>query len=694
MGLRGRHADDVTSASAITGRRKNFTVRVLRGQPSWVAPTLALILLAAGLLYTWNIGYSGLSTYYAAAVKSMAASPGAMFFGALDPSSTITLDKLAGFLIPQVLAVKLFGFHAWALSLPQAIEGVITIFFAYVIGTRWRGSIFGLIVAVVAAFTPMLAAMFGRPMEDGMLTMCQVLAFAALQRAILSQQTRWLMISGAWVAVGFQAKMLQSWLFLPALIVVWLVGSDAPLGRRFRQAAVACAICVLLSVSWMTAIQLVPVSSRPYVDGTTNNNMYSMVFGYNGVDRLIPGIVPGAVPQLGTVHGAGQSSGNTTATSSAGKSKAKLLLPQFTTQIGWLYPLAAAGMVLAATRWRRRGPRRASESVTDLPPPASVRERASWATAVGLAVWLAVAAIVLSAAFVPHATYFAVIALPIALFAVDGVFASLRLFRTARNWRWMILPVLVGVETTWTIAVMLESSPLLRTLVIPAATAGAISIALLVFSHFGHPRALRSLRVAVAAAGVAALVGPVAWSLCVLGPGGGGSASDAFAGPRLAPATASTKRAHNHPHGVVLRLPFDVPTVTSLSDADLTFLRYVDTRNTPRAISFATDSLPIAVAVILQTNEHPIPMGGFSRQAPTPSLAHLQSLVISGRLRFVLLQSSDAPALTPPNPTLRTDRAWVRNHCRGVLSGKFRDNSPRHQTLYDCGRTGATGLQQ
>ena len=443
MGLRGRHADDVTSASAITGRRKNFTVRVLRGQPSWVAPTLALILLAAGLLYTWNIGYSGLSTYYAAAVKSMAASPGAMFFGALDPSSTITLDKLAGFLIPQVLAVKLFGFHAWALSLPQAIEGVITIFFAYVIGTRWRGSIFGLIVAVVAAFTPMLAAMFGRPMEDGMLTMCQVLAFAALQRAILSQQTRWLMISGAWVAVGFQAKMLQSWLFLPALIVVWLVGSDAPLGRRFRQAAVACAICVLLSVSWMTAIQLVPVSSRPYVDGTTNNNMYSMVFGYNGVDRLIPGIVPGAVPQLGTVHGAGQSSGNTTATSSAGKSKAKLLLPQFTTQIGWLYPLAAAGMVLAATRWRRRGPRRASESVTDLPPPASVRERASWATAVGLAVWLAVAAIVLSAAFVPHATYFAVIALPIALFAVDGVFASLRLFRTARNWRWMILPVLV-----------------------------------------------------------------------------------------------------------------------------------------------------------------------------------------------------------------------------------------------------------
>lgn len=65
-----------------------------------------------------------------------------------------------------------------------------------------------------------------------------------------------------------------------------------------------------------------------------------MVLGDSGFDRLLPGIVPGAVPQLPSSPASGQSIANHTRTAVAAKSALKLLLPQFTMQIGWLYPLA------------------------------------------------------------------------------------------------------------------------------------------------------------------------------------------------------------------------------------------------------------------------------------------------------------------------------------------------------------------
>lgn len=685
----------MTTATSRAGSGGSGVTRVLRGQPRWVVLVLGLILAAAALLYTWNIGYSGLSTYYAAAAKSMAASPRAFFFGSVDPTSSITLDKLAGFLVPQVLAVKLFGFHAWALALPQAVEGVISVYFAYVIGARWRGRKFGLVVAALLAFTPMLAAMFGRPMEDGMLTMCQILAFAALQRAILSRSLWWLIGSGAWVAVGFQAKMLQSWLFLPALVVAYLASAHASVGRRILHSAIACVVCVLLSVSWMTAIQLVPASSRPFIDGTTNNNTYSMVFGYNGVDRLIPGLIPGAVPQLNSVAGGGQSGGNSTATSSAGSSRAKLLLPQFTTQIGWLYPLAFAGLVLAFVRplrrWRglvpgdERGPPMTGGTPMTRRPPMTQEERASTATGFGLAAWLVVAAVVLSLAFVPHATYFAVIALPLALFAADATVWGIQTYRTAEDWRRIVLPALIVVQAAWGTSIILEASAKLHWLAIVTLAAAALSIALLVLSRKARGARSGQWRVAVIAAGLAIVVSPVAWSLCVLGPGGGGSASDAFAGPRLARPTAATVAAtRQNPHLPLVRPPFSAPKVSGLSPEDALLLNYVDARNPGGALTFATDSMPIAVSIILQTDHDPVPMGGFSRQAPTPALAALTAMVVSGRLRFVLLQASTSATLTPPNATLTAVRSWVTGHCHPVLSGRFRDNSLSRQVLYDC----------
>jgi 4-amino-4-deoxy-L-arabinose transferase-like glycosyltransferase len=657
----------MTIAAEPSSTRSRERSAVFRGRPKWVPVVLGGILVAAALLYTWNIGYSGLSTYYAAAAKSMSESWHALAFGALDPAATTTLDKLSGFLVPQALAVNLFGFHAWALSLPQAIEGVVTVYASYVVGTRWRGHLFGLATAGLMAFTPMLAAMFGKPMEDGLLTMAMVLAFVAWQRAVLSEHPGWLILAAAWVAVGFQAKMLQSWLILPALAIGYFVAVGGSVRTRLIRIAAAGLVTLVLSLSWITIIQLVPAGDRPYIDGTTNNNAYSMVFGYNGVDRIVPGVVPGAVPQLDSSPGSGQTPTNGTATEGAGHSIAKLVLPQFTTQIGWLYPAALAGSILGLlTLFRRRL------------SPDDETDRMDVATTAALVLWAGLTAVILSLAFVPHATYFAVIALPLSMLAVLGATESIQLYRRGSGRSWIPIVVLIVVQCVWSAVVVLTGPPLLGWVAIPVLLLGMIATVALVLLR-AQRSGSRRLRLTVVTAVASAMVGPVIWSLCVLGPGGSGSASDAFAGPRPVPIIhpASTR-----PRSTALRRPFTAPSVPGLDTAQKRLLSSIGDRNQGRSWLFATDTMAIAVSFTLYSGHEVVPMGGFSRQAPNPRLGQLRSELAHGKVRFVLLSAPTTPR--PSNPVIDADRNWVTTHCVATISGAYRQKSRIRQTLYDC----------
>jgi 4-amino-4-deoxy-L-arabinose transferase-like glycosyltransferase len=264
------------------------------GQPVWARPVLLGIAALAALLFAWNIVDAGLAPFYSVAVKSMSVSWKAFFYGALDPRATITIDKLAGSFAPQALSARIFGYHAWSLALPQVIEGVIATLAMYRVVRRWAGPVPGLLAAGIFALTPIAASMFGHSMEDGLLTMCLVLAADAYQRAVMEARLRSLIWSGVWVGIGFQAKMLQAWMVLPALIIGYLVAAPAPLRRRLWQLGVAGVVMLAVSLSWIALYTFTPAKDRPYVDGSTNNSAISMVFGYNGLERF--GIsVPGSV---------------------------------------------------------------------------------------------------------------------------------------------------------------------------------------------------------------------------------------------------------------------------------------------------------------------------------------------------------------------------------------------------------------
>ena len=89
-----------------------------------VLGALAAELVLAAALRLYRLGSKGWSnTYYAAAVRSMLASPHNFLFAAFDPGGFLAVDKPPVALWIQALSAKLFGFNGLALLVPEALAG-------------------------------------------------------------------------------------------------------------------------------------------------------------------------------------------------------------------------------------------------------------------------------------------------------------------------------------------------------------------------------------------------------------------------------------------------------------------------------------------------------------------------------------------------------------------------------------------
>ncbi|MER7279217.1 glycosyltransferase family 39 protein [Dactylosporangium sp. NPDC000244] len=691
------------------------------GQPAWARPALLAVAALAAVLYAWRIRDSGFALFYSVAAKSMSVSWKAFFYGALDPGATVTIDKLAGSFAPQAISARIFGYHAWSLTLPQVVEGVIAVLVMYRIGRRLAGPAAGLLAAGLFGLTPVVASMFGHPMEDGLLTMALVLAADAFQRALLEGRLRSLLLSGVWIGVGFQAKMMQAWMVLPAMALTYLVAAPGPWRRRLGHLGAAGVVMLAASLSWVALYELTPDAWRPYVDGSTNNSALAMVFGYNGFDRF--GLhVPGAVESMFTGAGpgganAGGPGGGFEPPAGRGmggeEGLAKLFGQRYGTQIGSLYPLAMLGLVAGIVA-RGRAPR------TD-------PERAGllfW----GL--WLVTVAAVFSAIMVPHTAYMASLAPPLAALSASALVRGWRGLRdrpaagaaqpesaaAPPGWRGRaaagLLPVLVVAEVVWAVYLSLRFPDFLPWL--PWAIAAAALLALPVLVAAAVPRAPRPrravLRAAMVLAIAATVAAPSAWAASVLHPHYGGSAFDASAGP--VGAGFGDRRGAGPPEGLpgapgggfpggeppdVRRMvarggpgggfgggPFGETSETLTADQRRLDDYLVAHRDGARYLAAAT-SWSAAAPYIMATGRPYLPMGGFSGSVPSPTLAGVQRLVARGELHYVLLSGAGEgrfgfrPGRTGGTTTAIAD--WVRADCAAVPD----DVGVGDQELYRCG---------
>jgi len=348
---------DGSSAGASDAARRGRLARVLLGResdPVWVRPALLTLLALTAVLYLWDLGASGWSnSFYSAAVQAGTKSWKAFFFGSSDSSNFITVDKPPASLWVMEISARIFGLNSWSLLVPQALEGVATVGVVYLTVRRWFTAQAALLAGTVVALTPVAAMMFRFNNPDSLLALLLAGSMYALVRALEKAQTRWLVLAGTLVGFGFITKMMQAFLLIPALVIVYLLAAPTGWWRRVRQVAIMGVATLVAAGWWVAAVTLTPAADRPYIGGSQNNSVLNLIFGYNGFGRLTGS-------ESGSVVGGG-------GTGSAGQWGPTGLLRLFNASFGnmmsWLLPgalLMGAVVLILTIRARRTDRERAA----------------------------------------------------------------------------------------------------------------------------------------------------------------------------------------------------------------------------------------------------------------------------------------------------------------------------------------------
>ena len=324
--------------------QRNFVNRFFRGgvdDPRWARPLLLLLLLVTAAAYLWDLSISGYANdFYAAAVKSGTESWKAWLFGSLDSANSITVDKPPASLWVMGLSARIFGFSSFSMLLPQALMGVGTVALLYAAVKRTSGHAAGLVAGTLLLLTPVAALMFRFNNPDAMLVLLMTAGAYFVVRSIekpsegvKSHALRWLLLAGTAIGFAFLTKMMQGLLVLPAFGLVYLLASPNKLLTRIWHLLAALG-AVIVSAGWFVAlVALWPAGSRPYIGGSTDNSLWELAIGYNGLGRLFGG----------TGNGGGGGGGGASFGGASGLTR--MFGTSFGSQISWLIPAALVAFV-------------------------------------------------------------------------------------------------------------------------------------------------------------------------------------------------------------------------------------------------------------------------------------------------------------------------------------------------------------
>ncbi len=644
---------------------------------SWALAAQVGVAGLAALLYLVNLTVSGFANvYYSAAALAASQSWSAWFFGSIDASNFITVDKPPLATMAMGLSVRLFGLSSWSILAPEALMGVATVVILMAIVRRTMGAPAAIIAGLVAALTPAAVLIFRFNNPDALLTLLLVGAAYAFIRALERGSLRWVAFAAVLVGLAFNTKYLQGWLVLPAFAAVWAIAAPGGIRRRVIGLAVAMATVVVASGWWVLVMELLPASARPFVGGSTNGSALDLVLGYDGLGRIFGGEGPGG--------GGGGFSGT--------PGLLRLFNEQLGGQVAWLLPLAGLGLAIGL--WaRRREPR------TDLRRAAYLM----W----GL--WLAVHVVVFSFMSGVIHSYYAVALAPAIGALVGGGVSELWAIRSRTPHRpWAGTVLAGGLAASAAVAWLLlgrtpEFAPGLAVGVVAVTTAVAIVLAL-------PARATpRPIQLGAIVLGVAVLLaGPGAYALDTIrtaygggdpaagpqsaaangGPGGfaggpGGSAANGQL-PGARPGDGGTVPGGTNPGGTVPGAGGPPAGGGGIGDgaggaggADAVSSTLTDylvaNRGSARWI-VAVTSANQAGSIELATGEPVMAMGGFTGSDPAPTLEQFQSFVASGALRFVIVGGQGGGPGGGSDTSART--SWIEASCTAMTSVSA--------SLYDC----------
>jgi 4-amino-4-deoxy-L-arabinose transferase-like glycosyltransferase len=662
--------------SGLTSRTRTVAQR-LRARPELVA-----LLAVTGVLNLWGLSINGwANTYYSAAVRSMSSSWHDFLFASMDRSGLMTVDKPPLALWVQALSARVFGFHPLSLLVPQALMGVVAAGLAYDLTRRRFGRAAGFIAGFALATTPVIVGVSRHNNPDELLTLCCVAAVWFLVRGLEDGRLRWISWSAVCVGLGFETKMAVALLVVPGIATAWLWCAPGSAAQRVRRLCVAGVIGSAVALAWPLLVTLTPASDRPWISGTSDNSIWSLIFGYNGLGR-----VAGQTGGPAVAGGPGGGGGFGGSLFGGGTGPLRLLNAALGDQAGWMLGFAiVAGVALVAlTRLRRHDP------------------RTGWLLAVGGG--FACSAIVFSfAKGIFHPYYVAFLApYAAALVGAGAAVAFGRCGASAGAVR-IVGPLLLAGGVASELAVLGQLNGSLGWAKVLLVVVGVVAVALAI----ALPARVRTALVAAAVAMLSAA--PAIWAAQTLGHAesgtfpAGGPASASFGGPggqggfgrgfaRVGlgfggpGAGAPPSRAQGGVPGGLFANPtqggFPGGRLRGGSGGfggDSAALR--------GAIAYAAshgggtigvESQSSAAEAILSSDANVAGLGGFSGRESSVTASWIADEVAAGRLRWVL-GGSGAQAQLPGDTRTGSQQAFAAVHkaCRAVSlsSGSI---------LYDC----------
>ncbi len=253
----------------------------------WVV--LAVIGGAAGCLFTWNALHSGwMNEYYSAAVLSGSSDWRSFFYASFDTQLFVSVDKPPLGLWFSAVSVLLFGLSPIAIALPHIIAGVLTTITLFELVARVGGRKVALLAVSSFLSMPIVGIMFGYNQPDSLLTLWMTLSLYTFYRSLTSKQLRWIVATSVLLGLGFLTKTLQI-LPLVAVYISLAVYNDRKhlVTKDFFIKVIAAIIpFIIISAWWPLIVSLTPPTDRPYVGSTTDNSPWSLILGYNGIDRF------------------------------------------------------------------------------------------------------------------------------------------------------------------------------------------------------------------------------------------------------------------------------------------------------------------------------------------------------------------------------------------------------------------------
>src|SRR6266849_5294087 len=407
----------------------------------------------------------------------------------------------------------------FSIFLPQALAGVLSVLLLYHLVRRHFGVVAGLLAAVALAISPISVLTNRNNTIDSTLVLVMLLGAWAVLRAAETGKLRWLLLCAVFVGLGFNIKMLEAYLVVPAYGLLYLLAAPRRIWVRIAHLALAALLMLTISLSWAVAVDLTPASSRPYVGSSQDNSEISLALGYNGIQRLLGqfgfgggnagstsgnttcsfppsgvggGTFTGNFPQPGT-GGSGQppqglgSGGNGGGMFNTGNpGLLRLFNEPLGGQIVWLLPMALLGMLALALQRRPR-----------------FREDRQQQSLILWGMWLLTMAIFFSVATFFHQYYLSTFAPAIcALFGI-GVVVLWRDYQRV-GWRGWLLPLALLLTALEQIHIIV-SNPSWGTWLIPLIALPCVLAAAIMFAARSLPRLRVNVRVVAAALCVALL---------------------------------------------------------------------------------------------------------------------------------------------------------------------------------------------